>query len=205
MRKVHRLGPDDDLSGNVITPSSWRAGKELAERILRETGQQQHGTKEEGEGPRHRPSERSPPSPGLSSHLSSSYHDSLDDDDDPHHSLGQSSHAPSDVGSLGREGHGGLRLDARSSGKGTDFDSQSERSSLHDSILDNRPRVAKLSVDMNQLLQELQATSREIGKDVGEESGGVVGKVGSREKVTMGGAAGPATKKTKYEVGKCVL
>ncbi len=217
MRKVHRLGSEDPmLSGNVITPSSWRAGKELAERILRENAYKRDerggdDDREEEEEVHRKPSsaDHSPPSlPSLSS-----YHDSLDDDYHLHSGyssllMGPSSHTHSGASSPGRrEGSGGSsRHDGPTAGK-RDVDLNSERSSSHDSILDSRPRAAKLSSDVNRLLEELQATSHEMkAHEKDREEAGVRGGVatieGSRGKVTwgVGGAsAGPATKRTKYE------
>lgn len=179
---MHRFDSDgrgDALSGDIITPSSWRTGKELAEKILREQRQQQ---REERLG--FKPSDHHSPASG--SQLSS-YRDSLDVDSQSSHSvLSKSYDSLSDATSLGEN---------RPKDAGTD--SGSDHDSFHSSVLERRPLAPQLSSDINQLLQELEATSREFKSDAATGVRPLGGKAGGR-----GPSAEPVKKKTKYNSGK---
>lgn len=204
VRKVHHFDSSngkDALTGDIITTSSWRAGKELVERMLKSQDKEEEQV--------HKPLK---PSPSSSSHLS--YRDSLDCDS--HSSLlsrsyGSLSDAASHASLSDNEA---LRpsVDASdrvaAAGHGVDSDSSSEMVSSHDSILESHPRAAQLSSDMTRLLVELQATSRDtksgasgLAGGPGKEWGG--GGGGKGRKVAASSAAQPDAKKPKYNFGEC--
>lgn len=198
VRKVYRFdseGGRDGVTGDIITPSSWRTGKELAEKILRE--QQQRRDEEQRGG--YKPSSEHH-SPSSSSQLSS-YRDSLDADSLSSHSV----LSPRSYDSLsGATSPGGGEATTRppmglSPPRNRDtglagMDSGSD--SFHSS---GQPLAPQLSSDMKHLLQELESPSHEhdvTGGGAGERPLG--GKAWGR-----GHAAEPASKKTKYSYGKC--
>lgn len=177
---MHRFdsndGGDAVLTGDVIiTPSSWRAGKELADRILQG---------------KWKPEEHLDP---LDHSASSSLHDSLDYDSS------RSYASRSNSGSLPEKepSHAGAPpASAREPEEGGGLESELGGSS-HSSILESHPRAAQLSSDMNQLLEELRASSREVGPvDV---EGAREKREGPRERDASGRNV---VKKPKYNFGK---
>lgn len=219
MRKVHRFGTEDPtLTGTLITPSSWRVGKDLADRVLRESAHRRDPTvvdKMDDEEVRHKPtlSKHSPPSPSpsphsshfssLGSHLSYQPHDSLEDDYHQRSPLlaGRGEYSPSGA-STERCSLGAVKS---GSGTGTTKEKDSDLSLEMSGHTDSNPRAAKLSADMTRLLEELETTSREMKR--GYEGAGsrtaVTASEGSKGKVTSSTAfTGPAAKRSKYELGK---
>ena len=155
-RKVHSFvtGSGEGNPTDVITPSSWRSGKELAEKILRDLEKdREHSSK--SNLIRHSPknSHRVYHQDSLDSDRFSR---SLSDVDGSHTSLpvaGESQHTSSLLGD--KDSHDDI--DARS-------DVGSEVSS-HSSVLDSHPRALQLSSDMDKLLEELRATSNEVNDE----------------------------------------
>ena len=219
MRKVHRfdpnLGRDAHLTSDLITPSSWRAGKELAERILREqqpqppsSGQQQQ--RRDDQGPASISEQHSPSS---ASQLSS-FCDSLDTAS--HHSGGTSQNSISDSTVLGDDipPRPSAPSPARAVAAGTVVQSSSglgeeeevvgsEPDSFTSSVPEVQAFTPHLSADINQLLQELDSPAHELKPDSARRGGPerpLGGKVKGR-----GHSAEPASKKTKYSSGKSRL
>ena len=188
VRKVFRLdtedGDDPAFKADLITPSSWRTGKELAERMLKGDQEKEKGVAKTSSV--HSPSYRS-------------YHDSLNSVD---HSLSEMTSSVSDS-SVSVNGTDTAKIGtSHSQSNESSVSSDSSRSeasselSSHNSTLEDHPRAAQLSSDMKKLLVELQAssshemktevTSKPVRKDEQGERGG---------RRTLNG---PTTKKVKY-------
>lgn len=190
VRKVHRLvsegGKDTDA---IITPSSWRVGRELAERILKAQQRAEELL-----------------SDSTLDHSSSTSRVSLRD------SLELSSHASTPSHSLSDTGlHSGVLPGASEKpavlspdhwGAAEDSDEGSEVVSSQDSILEGPPRATQVSSDMDRLLEELRASSREGEAGIGgeEEHEGLA--TGFREKSAAATAGRSLAAKTKYSYGE---
>lgn len=188
VRKVHRL-VSEDSKDDIITPSSWRVGKELAERILKAQQQAEVLLSDST-------LDRS------SSHLS--FHDSLDQSSHastPSHAHRSFSDTSLHIGVPGEPEKPQVPLppDYRGAGKG--FDKGSEFVSSHGPI---PPRATQVSSDVDRLLEELRASSRKREVDVrpaGDERGGSA--AGFRGKDTASTSEKTTTTtKTKYSYGK---
>lgn len=189
VRKVHRFNAGS-ASTDLITPSSWRAGKELAEQILRE--QREREREACPVPPSHSPT-------ASSSHLSD-YQDSLDANSAHSHStttlVGRS---PGSVGSRtspmveDRPPPGGLSL-------GGVADSDADLDLYSASGSDGSRPVPRLPSDMQQLLEELErgeGAEETMPPEARLDARPLGGKAKGR-----GQAAEPANKKTKYNSGK---
>ncbi len=198
MRKVHRLVSDRDgseLTSNIITPSSWRAGKQLAEKVLESQAKESKR-------------DYSPvPSPDSSYR---SYHDSLESDQHSSHNLSRS------VSDIGSQHHQSLPSDdesipppGRTSSSEYPSAYAASEASLHNSShgsshssshLRGHPRAAQLSSDINRLLEELKdsppdKTKRDQGEEKAEQA---MPRLGGKRFTP----SDPANKKPKYNFGK---
>lgn len=177
VRKVHRLVSEDGKdTGDIITPSSWRAGKELAERILK--AQQRAEELLSDSSLDH--------SSSAASRLS--FRDSLDPSShasSPSHAY----HSLSDARLHSGEPEKPAAHSPDHRGAAEDSDEGSEVVSAYETVVEGPPRA---SSDVDRLLEDLRASSREA-------EAGATG-VGSRGKAaaTGRGSAG----KTKYNYGK---
>lgn len=191
VRKVHRMHVSNDgkdVDGDIITPSSWRAGKELADKILKAQRQIDEVLSDSTVGR----------SSSATSHLS--LHDSLDSTPShAHHSLSDSSlHVgePKEPASPDYLGPTGVNLD-KDSEAGLSHGSVPEGPSL---------RATHISTDVDKLLEDLRATSHEREHDVkpaGEELRGVA--VRFQRKDTAPAGTRITAMRTKHSYGEYEL
>lgn len=185
-RKVHRLvSAADEAPADVITPSSWRVGKELAERILKAQQRAEELLSSE-----------SSLDHASTSHLSSStshlsFRDSLDLTSHASsvsgHALSSPGHrmssdhavvppeAPSKPPALSPGHWGDMPNDENSEREGSESPSSPAPSSA---LLESPSRAPQVSSDMNRLLEELRASSQEREESRGPALGVSRGKPG---------------------------
>ena len=223
VRKVHRLASEKDTvtgggGGDVITPSSWRVGKELAERILKAQQRAEQllssSSSSLSSSTAAAALDRSPPLPHPSSSSSSpSFASSLHDSLDPH------THSPSSASSTSTStllGHTpntnlGLPDEPRPPATSTTttthprLHSGSEAAKISHEGSENE--APKLSAATKQLLEELRSPVGERGEELGLGGGGGGGgglegisSFGGRREGVAGARA--AASKSKYSYGK---
>lgn len=187
VRKVHRLVSDNGKdTGDIITPSSWRVGKELAERILKA---QQRAEELLSDSPLDHSS--------GASRLS--FRDSLDPSS--HASTPRHTHYSFSDTRL----HAGepekpvVPLSPEHRGAAEDSDEGSEVASSYESVVEVPPRTTHISSDVERLLEELRGSSRE---GEGEAAVGVTGLAMGRRKDVPAATGRASAAKTKYSYGK---
>ena len=186
VRKVHRMVSDDgrDVGGDIITPSSWRVGKELAERILKAQQQVDEVLSDST-------MERSS---STTSHLS--IRDSLNSTPShTHHSFSDSSLH------VGEPKNPAAPLSSGYQGATVNLDEASEPVLSRGSVLEGPQRATQLSSDVDKLLEDLRA-EREDDVKAGEELGGLSAGFQRKDAAVAGRSA---TMKTKHSYGTCVM
>jgi hypothetical protein len=174
---VHRLGSDEGKD-DIITPSLWKVGKELAERILKAKQRAEEMLSESI-------AERSSSS---TSHLS--FRDSLD----PSSHTSTPSHTHHSLSDTGLH-----TTNAFSQGAGGDSDESPEDVLSHDTVPGAPTRATQVSTDIDRLLEDLRDSSR--GRVGGA---GTMMEEEELEKPTT--TAGRSTARTKHvqSYGKCL-